>query len=186
MHDVVLVEDLEGVDELLEDEQRLLFGDDAVLAEDALEGAAVAVLVDEVEVVGGLEHVDVLDDVLVLLDVGEDVDLVDGALLQLLVLLEAPHLDHLHRVLLVVVLVYRPEHLPVRPLPDYLVQRVVFDYPHHNNNDLNLRIITTTKMNRSRRSPGLDDLAADPQLFRHFVDRLQAFLELGHQLALFG
>lgn len=131
MHDVVLVEHLKSVNELLEDQECLFFWDDAILPEHSLERASVAVLVDEVEVVGGLEHVDVLDDVLVLLDVGEDVDFIDGALLQLFVLLEAPHLDHLHRVLLVVVLVDRPEHLPVRTLPDYLIQRVVFDYPHH-------------------------------------------------------
>lgn len=131
VHDVVLVEDLEGVDELLEDEEGLLFGNDPLLAENALKRASVAVLVDEVEVVGRLEHVDVLDDVLVLLDVRQNVDLVDRALLQLLVLFEPTHLDHLDRVLLVVQLVDSPVHLSVGALPDYLVKGVVLDYPHH-------------------------------------------------------
>lgn len=133
MHDVVLVQHLESVDELFEVQERLLFRKYSFLAENALQSAAVAVLINEVEVVGRFEHVDVLDDVFVLFDVGEDVDLVDGALLQLLVLLEATDLDHLHRVLLVVILVYRPVHLPVRPLPDYLVKRVILDNPNHLN-----------------------------------------------------
>ena len=131
MHDVVFVEDLEGVDELLEDEQGGFFRHHPILPEHAFEGAAVAVLVDEVEVVGGLEHVDVLDDMLVLLDIGQNVDFVDRALLELLVLLEPPHLDHLHRVLLAVVLVYGAVDLPVRPLPDYFVERVVLNYADH-------------------------------------------------------
>lgn len=80
MHDVVLIEDLEGFDELFEDEEGLFFCDDPFFAEHAFEGASVAVLVDEVEVVGRFEHVDVLDDVLIFLDVGQDVDLVHRAL----------------------------------------------------------------------------------------------------------
>ncbi len=74
---------------------------------------------------------------LVLLDIGEDVDLIDRALLQLLVLLETPHLDHLHRVLLTVVLVYRTVHLTVGSLTNYLVKGVVLNYPHHPTNIIN-------------------------------------------------
>ncbi len=131
MHDVVFVEYLEGIDELFEDEEGLLLRDDLVLPEDSFEGATVTELVDEVEVVGSLEHVDVFYYVLVLLDVGQDVDLVDRALLQLLVLLEPPHLDHLHCVLLVVVFIYCPVHLTVRALSDYLVQRVILNDSNH-------------------------------------------------------
>lgn len=131
MHDVVLVEDLKGIDELLEDQQCLFLGDDAILPEYAFQGATVAVLVNKVKVVGCLEHVDVLDDMLMLLNIGEDVDLIDRALLQLLILFEATHLDHLHCVLLVVVFVDGPEDLAVCALPDDLVKRVVFDYPYH-------------------------------------------------------
>ncbi len=69
MHDVVFIEDLEGVDELFEDEEGLFFGHHSILPQHAFEGTAVAVLVDEVEVVWGLEHVDVLDDMLVFLDI---------------------------------------------------------------------------------------------------------------------
>ena len=101
------------------------------LAKHALESATVAELVDEVEVVWGFQHVDILNDVLVLFYVGEDVDFINCAFLKLLVFLEAPHLDHLNRILLVVILVNRPIHLTICSLPDYLVQRVVLDYPHH-------------------------------------------------------
>ena len=131
MHDVVLVEHLEGVDKLFEDEQGLFLNDDFVLPEKALEGAPVAVLVDEVEVVGRLEHIDVLDDVLILLDVGEDVYLIDGALLQFFVLFESAHLDDFDRVLLAVQLVDGPVDLTVGPLAYYLVERVVLNNPDH-------------------------------------------------------
>lgn len=130
MHDVILIQALEGIDELLEDEQGLLFGDDS-LPQLALQGASVAILVHEIEVVGSLEHVDVLYDVLVLFDVRQDVDLVDRALLQLLVLFEPSNLDYLHCVLLVVQLVYCSKHLTVCAFSDYLIQSVVLDYSNH-------------------------------------------------------
>lgn len=81
MHDVVLIEYLEGIDELLEYFECFLFLDDSIFAEYAFKSAPVAVLVDEVEVVGSLEHVYVLDDVLILLYIGQDIDFVDGAFL---------------------------------------------------------------------------------------------------------
>ena len=80
MHDVVLIEHLEGLKQLFEDKQRILLWQLALLIEKSLESAAVAEFVDEVEIVGSLEHVIVFDDVGVGLDVGEDIDLVDSAL----------------------------------------------------------------------------------------------------------
>jgi len=80
MHDIVLVKDLESIDELLEDKEGVSFGNNSLLAEHSFKGASIAVLIDEVEVVGSFEHIDVLDDMLILLYIGEDVDLIDGAL----------------------------------------------------------------------------------------------------------
>jgi hypothetical protein len=77
MHDVVLIEFLECLQKLLEDDQCFLLPQRLLLLEEGLEGASVAVLIDEVEVVGRLEGLDEADDVLVL-ERGEDVDLVDG------------------------------------------------------------------------------------------------------------
>ena len=102
MHDIVFIEYLEGIDELLEDEECLFFGDDPFFAEHAFESAAVAVFVDEVEVVGCFEHVDVLDDVFIFFDVGEDVDLIDSTLFKFFVLLEASNLDNLHCIFFVI------------------------------------------------------------------------------------
>ena len=81
MHDVVLIEYLESIDELLEYFECFLFLDDSIFAEYAFKSAPVAVLVDEVEVVGSLEHVYVFDDVLILLYICQDIDFVDGAFL---------------------------------------------------------------------------------------------------------
>jgi hypothetical protein len=131
MHDIVLIESLEGLEKLPEDEQGLFLFEHIVFSEESLESAAIAVLVDEVEVVLGLEHVEVGDDVLVLLDICQNVDLIDRALLQLFVGLELFDLDDLDGVLLVVQLVGRSVNLPVGSFSDDLVQSVVLDDPYH-------------------------------------------------------
>lgn len=81
MHDVVLVQDLKGLKELFEDEKCVGFGKFTLLGQQVFEGASVAVLVDEIEVIGGFEHVKIFDDVGMSFDVGENVDLVDSAFL---------------------------------------------------------------------------------------------------------
>lgn len=131
MHDVVLIEHLEGVDELFEDEKGLSFGNDPLFSEHSFESAAVAVLVDEVEVVGSFEHVDILDDVLIFLDICQDVDFVDGALLQFFIFLESSHFDDLHGVLFVVELVDGSVDLTVGALSDNFVESVILDYSYH-------------------------------------------------------
>jgi hypothetical protein len=138
MHDVILIEYLKGIDELLEDEQSPLFRNDSIFPEYSLERASIAVLVDEVEVVGGLEHVHIFDDMLVFFDIGEDVDLIDGALLELLVLLESADLYNFDRVLFVVVFVDGAEDLAVGALSDYLVEGVVLDDSDHTFNYLEI------------------------------------------------
>jgi hypothetical protein len=81
MHDVVLVEYLEGIDELFEDKKCCFLRDDSILAQHAFECPSVAILIDEIEVIGSLEHVDILDDMLILLDVCQYVDFVNRAFL---------------------------------------------------------------------------------------------------------
>jgi len=81
MHNVVLVQNLKGFQQLFEDEKRVWLRDLTLLGEEVLESASIAKLVDKVEVIGSFEHVVVLDDVSVCLDVGQDVDLVYSAFL---------------------------------------------------------------------------------------------------------
>ena len=102
MHDVVFVEYLEGVYELFEDEECLSFWNDSLFPEESFKGASIAVLIDEVEVVRGFEHVDILDDMLIFFDIGEDVDFVDGAFFQFFVFLEASDFDDFDCVLFIV------------------------------------------------------------------------------------
>ena len=63
--------------------QTLFFGEGSLFLHKFIKGASIAELIDEVEVVGGFKHVNVFDDVGAGLKGGEDVDLVDGAFLQL-------------------------------------------------------------------------------------------------------
>ena len=80
VHNVVFIEDLEGLKQLLEDEEGIGLREFSLLTQQVLKSASVAVLVDEVEVIGGFEHVEIFDDVGVGLNIGEDVDFVDSAL----------------------------------------------------------------------------------------------------------
>ncbi len=60
-----------------------------------LESAAVAILIDEVVVVGSLEDLDKADDVGGVFDLGECLYLIDGELFELGTQLELLHLDDL-------------------------------------------------------------------------------------------
>ena len=75
MHDLMLIEGLEGVKDLKEELDGLLLREGFVLLEILGEVALVAVLKDEVEIVGGLFDVVELDDVFVIAGL-EDLDLV--------------------------------------------------------------------------------------------------------------
>ena len=83
MHYVVLAKDLESLSDLPEVTQGLRLFEARFFLEELLEGASVAELIDEVEIVDGLEHVIIFDDMLTRFKVAEDVDFVNGALLEL-------------------------------------------------------------------------------------------------------
>ena len=100
MHDVELVENLERLHQLGKDSQRLLLPELSLLLQLAVESLAIAELVNEVEVVGGFEHLDKLDDVGALLDPGEVPDLIGRAFLEAGVLLELLDGDDLDGILL--------------------------------------------------------------------------------------
>lgn len=122
VHNVVLVEDLKGLDELLEILHGLCLGELLFLLEELFEGAPITELIHEVEVVVGLEHLDVPHDVGRRLDARQRVDFVDSALFEFGVFLEALHRDHLDRKLLLGLDVHCFVHFTVDALPDLLVQ----------------------------------------------------------------
>ena len=81
MHDVVFIKYLKSIDKLLEDKQRLFFGNDSIFPEHSFQSAPVAVLVDKIEITGCFEHIDVLNNMLIFFDIGEYIDFVDGTFL---------------------------------------------------------------------------------------------------------
>ena len=125
MHNVVLVQNLKGFQQLFEDEKRVWLRELALLGEEILESASIAKLVDKVEVIGSFEHVVVLDDVSVCLDVGQDVDLVHSTLLQLLILFELVYGYHLDSVFFFVRVVDGPVDFAVDTRADLLIKDVV-------------------------------------------------------------
>lgn len=68
---------------------------------------------------------------LVFLDVGEDIDLVDCAFLQFFVLFKAADFDDLDCVFFVIVLVDCAKDLSVGTFTDYLIKSVILYYSHH-------------------------------------------------------
>jgi hypothetical protein len=131
MHDIVLVEYFEGVEQLLENEKTFFFSELSFFADESLEGASIAEFVNEVEVIGGFEHVVVLDDVVVVLDVSEDVYFVDRTFLKFFVFPKFRYGDHFDRVFFLVIVIGRPVDFAVDAGSNFLVEGVVLDVLDH-------------------------------------------------------
>jgi hypothetical protein len=95
MHNISPRKHLEGFYHLPKEEKCPLFWEGAFFLHELIHGASVAVLVDEVKVIGSLEHIDVFDDVRAVLECGQDVDFVDCAFLKLRDFLELLSLNYL-------------------------------------------------------------------------------------------
>ena len=99
--------------------------------EQLVKSAPVAEFVNEVEVVGCFEHVDILDDVGARLEGREDVDLVDCAFLELGDLAKLLGLHHLDGHFLLGDHVHRLVYLRIHTLAQLLLQLVVlYDLTH--------------------------------------------------------
>jgi hypothetical protein len=105
VHDVVLVQYLEGFEELFENQEGGLFREFSLSGKQTLQSTSIAVLVNEVKIIGCFEHVEVADDVLVDFNVGEDVDFIYRALLEFFILSELGDGNYLDCVLLLVVVI---------------------------------------------------------------------------------
>lgn len=80
VHDFELVKDLESIDDLFEEVHHIGFTHLFLFFDPLLEGAAIAVLVDEVMVVLAFNELMELNDVFAVAHLGEDLHLVDQAL----------------------------------------------------------------------------------------------------------
>jgi len=127
VHDAVPVEQAEGTGDLHQKLESSGNGERAALSEKLFKSAAVAVLIDEVVVIGGFEHVDVADDVGMGVERGENVDLVERAFLELGALLELGRVHHLYGHFLLRLRVECAEDRGVGPSADLCLQVVVLD-----------------------------------------------------------
>ncbi len=96
-----------------------------------IECSTVTVLIDEIEIVGGFEHVEIADDVFVDFDVGEDVDFIDGAFFEFFVLSEFGNWDDFDGVFFLVFVVYGAVDFAVDSGTDLFVEGVVFNVLWH-------------------------------------------------------
>ena len=130
VHDIVLVELFECLEELSEVDEGFWFGDEFLLLDEGLDGALIAVFVDEVEVVGRFEGLVEFDDV-VILQRRQDIDLVDGELLEFGIGLKGGFGNDLNCKLDFALLMDGPVDLAIDPLTDGLLQEIIFHYLTH-------------------------------------------------------
>jgi hypothetical protein len=131
MHDVVLGEGLKGLEHVHEVQQCFGLSEMPVVLDEPFQCAPIAVLIDEVVVIDGLEDLHELDDMVVLLDFGEGLDFVDGALLEFGAHLELLDLDDFDGHKLVGAFVGGLVDFTVLALAHDLLQVVVLDLLNH-------------------------------------------------------
>lgn len=128
MHDIVFIEHFECLQNLPEESVSLDLGETSFLLNHPVQGTPIAELVDEVIVVGCLEHIDVGDYVGAFVAyLRQDVDFVDGALLQLGRIFEFLGGDYFYCELLACDDVLGPVDLGECALTHQLHQHVLFD-----------------------------------------------------------
>ena len=132
MHDVMFIQHAKSLNNLREIRQCYLFRETSFFLEHFLKSTTVAVLIYEVEIIDSLEHIEVFDDMLAGLEIGQDVDLIEGALLQLRKLFKLIRFDHLYGHFLLVLHVDCPVDCGVHPTTYLVLQRVILDHlPHY-------------------------------------------------------
>lgn len=132
MHDVMFIQHAKSLNNLRKIRQCYLLRETSFFLEHFLKSTTVAVLIDKVKIIDSLEHIEVFDDMLAGLEIGQDVDLIEGALLQLRKLFELVSLDHLYGYLLLVLHVDCPVDGGVHPTTYLVLQRVILDHlPHY-------------------------------------------------------
>lgn len=131
MKDLIVDQGFEGVHELLEVEEGLFLGESPESSDFLVQSASFTVLIDQINVVRGLDHLHKSDDVDVVLDGHQGVYLVLGALCEFGDLLKLPDLDtfdgHIHLGVDVGCL----EHPAVLPLAYDFTERIIVDDLHH-------------------------------------------------------
>jgi len=132
VHDVATGKHFECLHHLPEEIQGPFLGEGAFLLHQFVHRASVTILIDEVEIVGSLKHIDVFDDVGAALKSRKNVDLVDSAFLQLGDLFKFLSLDDLDSNLLLGHQMYRFVDLSVDTFSQMFLQLVIlYDLAHH-------------------------------------------------------
>ena len=126
-----MLEHEQRLDDLLEIKQRSFLRKGTLLLHETVQSATVAVLIDEVVIIGSLEHIDVFDDKWTRLERGEDIDFVDSAFLEFGDLFELFCLNHLDGHFLLGDQVNRLVNLRIHALSQLLFQLVILDYLAH-------------------------------------------------------
>lgn len=111
--------------------QSALLGQLALFRYDLIQSSSIAKLVNKIEIVSSFEHIEVSNDVLIDLNIGENVYLIDRAFFQFFVLSKLRDWNHFNRVLFLVFVIDSSVDFPINARTYLLVKRVVLDVLRH-------------------------------------------------------
>ena len=130
MHDIFVGENFEGLKYLLKILVDFILWEMSVFFDLLIEGASVAVFVEEIEIVDGFEYLDEFDD-MGAIDFGEDLYLIECALLEFGILFESFKMDDFDGNLFWISTVDSSENFTILSLTDLFVECIVLDDFYH-------------------------------------------------------
>lgn len=134
MHDIVLIEDLKSLKELSKYKKGFFLRKSSLFFKDSLQSSTITVFINKIEIIRSFEHINILNDVFMFFDVGENIDFIDRTLLKLFILFETSDFNNFDSILLGIKFISSSVHFAVCALANYLVKSVVFDNSDHFNN----------------------------------------------------
>lgn len=84
MHDVMFIQNLKPFQYLLQKLHSFMLRKVPIFLYETIKCTPIAVLIDKIKIIRSLQHIDIVDDILALVtDLRQDIDLINGALLEL-------------------------------------------------------------------------------------------------------
>ncbi len=132
MHNAVLVQNPKSPHYLGEIDECCFLRECSMFSEEDFKVAPIAILIDEVIIIGSFEHVYISDDMRGGFQIGEDIDLVESSLLKFGTLLKFVSVHHFYGNLLLRLHVEGLENGGVGSLPYFNLQVIVLNDLSHN------------------------------------------------------
>ena len=100
-------------------------------SEHAFQCTSITVFVDEIKIILGFQHIIVGDNMLILFDVGQNINFMHCTFFQLFVGLKFLHLNNFDCIFLIIKFIDCPVHFPISSFTDNFIQSIVLDNSNH-------------------------------------------------------